>query len=137
MPTIKARPPVDKMARKKKAMSSLLWDVKIAKMPALETEIRFNPKRLWRIDYGYSELKIGVEFEGGTFGVGKPCPVCKRRQQGRHTSGAGHESDCEKYTEANLMGWIIIRATENSIKNGLTFEHLKRAYEIRALGGEL
>lgn len=127
MPTIKGKT----SSRKEKAMETFAWQLKAHKLPDLDKEIRFHPKRKWRIDYGYPELKIGVEYEGGIYGIGKACPVCRQRKQGGHTRGKHFESDSEKYAEANLLGWIIIRTADNMIQSGLTIDLLKRAYDIR------
>ena len=117
---------------KDKAIAMLGEQMAEVGLPALDTEIRFHPQRLWRIDYGYKDLKIGVEYEGGVYGMGKPCPVCKQRgSAGAHTRGKHFESDAEKYAEANLFGWIIIRTTTNLIKDRITINLLKRAYVQR------
>jgi very-short-patch-repair endonuclease len=67
-----------------------------------ETEYRFHPKRLWRFDFAYPDLKIAVEFEGAIW------------SNGRHNRGSGFIKDCEKYNEATLMGWKILRYTTQS-----------------------
>jgi very-short-patch-repair endonuclease len=50
-----------------------------------------------------------IEIEGGAWG-------------GRHTRGFGFTQDCEKYLEATLMGWTVIRLSANLI----TTENLER-----------
>lgn len=119
---------------KKAAIQKFFWEVKLNKLPELETELSFHPTRKWRIDYGYPDLKIGLEYEGGTFGIGKACRACGRRQPGRHATGTGHLADCEKYNEAALAGWLLLRVNDKSIQSGEAIDHLKRAYEARKGG---
>lgn len=119
---------------KKSAIERFYWEVKASGLPELEKELRFHPTRKWRIDYGYSDLKIGLEYEGGTYGIGKVCRACGGRQPGRHATGAGHLADCEKYNEAALAGWLLLRVNNKSIISGLTIDQLKRAYQLRKGG---
>lgn len=79
------------------------------------TEYRFAPPRRWRFDAAWPEIKLALEFEGGVF-VG-----------GRHTRGVGFQNDCEKYSEAALLGWRVLRATPGQVKRGIVFEWLDRA----------
>ena len=100
-------------------------------MPIQAREVRFHPARQWRIDFAWPHLKIGVEFEGGIFAIGKACLICGQKPMGGHTRGRHYESDCMKYAEAALHGWIIIRTTENLIKNGTTIDLIERAFAMR------
>jgi len=86
-----------------------------------EREHRFHPKRKWRLDFAIKPLhqKIAIEFEGGVF-----------LPKARHTSMIGYSNDVEKYREAVLLGWKILRYTakELSKKNGeyIIVEDLQR-----------
>ena len=62
-------------------------------------EFRFHPVRRWRFDFAIPELKIAVEIEGGSW------------VQGRHTRGAGYQGDMEKYNQAVILGWKVLRYT--------------------------
>lgn len=77
--------------------------------PKLEREFRFHEKRRWRFDFCVLANSVAIEIEGGQFGVGKPCPTCKRRQMGGHHTFKGFREDCEKYASATLLGWRIFR----------------------------
>lgn len=88
-------------------------------LPEPETEFRFHRTRRWRFDYCWPDRKIAFEREGATW------------SRGRHTSGSGYSKDAEKYNEAALMGYLVIRGTTDMIRSGLAFEQLKRAYESR------
>lgn len=67
--------------------------------------------RKFRFDYASTPYKIAIEIEGGVFGRGKPCPVCKRKSAGAHSSVAGMLRDLEKYNEATAQGWRVLRFT--------------------------
>lgn len=67
--------------------------------PELIEEYHFHPTRKWRADFAHMESRTLIEIEGGGW-VG-----------GRHTSGAGFAKDTEKYLEAALMGWRVLRLT--------------------------
>lgn len=81
-----------------------LW--RVAQGPALEREIHFHPTRKWRADFGHIESRTLIEIEGGIF----------RRGAGRHNRGAGYAKDAEKYLEAVLGGWTVIRLTEKQLE---------------------
>lgn len=67
----------------------------------VEPEYRFHPARRWRFDYAIPEHKIAIEIEGGSF------------VRGRHTRGVGYLNDMEKYNEATIMGWRVLRYKPN------------------------
>ncbi|EXB86832.1 hypothetical protein J538_1160 [Acinetobacter sp. 272263] len=58
-----------------------------------------------------------VEVEGGVY------------SNGRHTRGEGYSSDCEKYSTAAVMGWIVIRGTTEQVRKGLVIEWIRSAIE--------
>ena len=80
-----------------------LW--RVAQGPALEREFRFHPERKWRADFGHLESRTLIEIEGGIFIPGG----------GRHSRGLGYAKDAEKYLEAVLAGWTVIRLTEKQL----------------------
>jgi very-short-patch-repair endonuclease len=80
-----------------------LW--RVAQGPALEREVRFHPERKWRADFGHLESRTLIEIEGGIFIPGG----------GRHSRGLGYAKDAEKYLEAVLAGWTVIRLTEKQL----------------------
>ena len=81
-----------------------LW--RVAQGPPLEREIRFHPERKWRADFAHTESRTLIEIEGGIFQHGA----------GRHNRGAGYAKDAEKYLEAVLAGWTVIRLTEKQLE---------------------
>lgn len=80
-------------------------------------EVRFHPTRKWKFDVAWLDDKIALEIEGAVF------------QNGRHTRGKGYLADCEKYSEAAILGWIVLRVgAHEPHKIG---DLLKRAFQSR------
>ena len=94
---------------------TLLFQIKAMGLALPEKEYRFHETRRWRFDFAYPEQQLAVEVEGGTWAGG------------RHTRGSGYEKDCEKYNEAALRGWSVLRFTGSMIKSGKAVEILKEA----------
>ncbi len=92
-----------------------LFQIKAMGLALPEKEYRFHETRRWRFDFAYPEQQLAVEVEGGTWAGG------------RHTRGSGYEKDCEKYNEAALRGWSVLRFTGSMIKSGKAVETLKEA----------
>lgn len=78
-------------------------------------EFRFHPTRLWRLDFAWPERKVALEAEGGVW------------SGGRHVSGAGFRGDCEKYAEAAIAGWIVVRASPDMVRDRSAVHLVKRA----------
>lgn len=89
-------------------------------LPHPKREYRFHTTRKWRFDFAWPELRLAVEVEGGVY------------SGGRHTRGKGFEADAEKYNEAALMGWTVIRVTPGMIKKGLAIDTISRAIQEAA-----
>lgn len=60
-------------------------------------------------------LMVALEVEGGTW------------IRGRHVRPQGYSLDCIKYSEAAILGWIVIRVTSDMIKSGKAIDLLERA----------
>ncbi len=65
--------------------------------PPLESEFRFHPERRWRADFAHLPSRTLFEIEGGIY------------VNGRHNRAAGFAADLEKYLEAVLAGWRVVR----------------------------
>ena len=81
-----------------------LW--RVAQGPPLEREVQFHPTRKWRADFAHLASRTLIEIEGGIFLPGG----------GRHSRGLGYTKDAEKYLEAVLAGWTVIRLTEKQLE---------------------
>lgn len=88
-----------------KLESKFLFLWRVAQGPQLERELRFHPERKWRADFAHMGSRTLIEIEGGIF----------QRGAGRHNRGAGYAKDAEKYLEAVLAGWTVIRLTEKQL----------------------
>ena len=80
---------------------------KQSKLPVPETEFKFHPTRRWRFDYAFPKLKIAIECEGGAY------------TRGRHTRGTGFIKDMEKYNNATLLGWKLLRYTPSNLSDAI------------------
>ena len=85
-----------------------------------EREYRFHPTRKWRFDFAWPDSKVAAEVEGATWA------------NGRHTRGSGVELDCEKYAEANLLGWHVYRFTGKMVSDGRAIDYIERALTVTA-----
>jgi hypothetical protein len=97
-------------------------------LPLPKTEFAFAaPLRRWRFDFAwphvsdivhdYRNVRVAVEVEGGIWSKGG----------GRHNRGKGMLADMEKYNEAAVMGWKVIRVTPNQLCTLETIDLIKRA----------
>lgn len=93
----------------------LARDIKATGLPEPSIEHRFHPVRRWRFDFAWPDSMVAVEVEGGVY------------SGGRHTRGVGFENDCEKYNEATLLGWRVMRVTGTQIQSGQAVEWIERA----------
>jgi hypothetical protein len=81
-------------------------------------EYKFHKTRRWKFDFYWPSIKVACECEGGVW------------IRGRHNRPQGFISDCEKYSEAALMGICVIRVTEKHIKDGVALDMVKRAWML-------
>jgi very-short-patch-repair endonuclease len=81
---------------------------------APEREHVFHPTRKWRFDFAWPSLMVAVEVEGATW------------HAGRHTRGSGFEKDAEKYAEAAILGWRVIRVTADMVVDGRAVAFTRR-----------
>ena len=80
-----------------------------------EREYRFHPPRRWRFDFAFLDKKVAIECEGGTW------------TNGRHVRGSGFEKDVEKYNQAAIDGWIVLRFTGRMIADGTALQTIEAA----------
>lgn len=72
-------------------------------LPPPLQEFRFAAPRRWRFDYAWLSAKVALEVEGGIW------------TGGRHTRGKGYLKDIEKYSEAAILGWCVLRVTPKDL----------------------
>ncbi len=72
-------------------------------MTGFERHFRFCRTRKFEADFAFPYLMLLIEVEGGTW------------INGRHNTGAGYAKDCEKYDEAEILGYHIIRVTSDMV----------------------
>lgn len=101
------------------AEETLAFQVRAAGLPEPVREYRFAPPRRWRFDFAWADAKVAAEVEGGRW-VG-----------GRHNSPTGFADDCEKYAEAVVRGWAVLRVTPEMVHSGAALRLIERV-----LGGE-
>jgi very-short-patch-repair endonuclease len=94
--------------------ATLALHIRVNKLPEPIREFRFDAVRKWRSDFAWPDLKLLVECEGG------------EHTRGRHTRGTGFTKDCEKYNEAALKGWTVLRFTGSMIRSGAAIEAIQR-----------
>lgn len=86
-------------------------------LPTPEPEYSFHDKRGWLFDWAWPELGVAAESEG----------MARKGGKSRHTTYRGYSEDCEKYNEAAIAGWRVIRFTHAQWKSGLALQWIKRA----------
>lgn len=84
-------------------------------LPAPELEYRFHPIRMWRFDFAWPDRKIALEVDGGAF------------INGRHVRGSGVRNDCEKFSNAAIHGWRVLRVLPEHVKSGVAINWLAEA----------
>lgn len=102
----------------------LIQQIHAAGLPEPEMEVRFCPPQKHRFDFAYSEWRLAIECEGGTWSH-------KPGKKSRHTTGTGYAGDCRKYNEAALLGWTVLRFTTDMIASGEALTVIERALELR------
>ncbi len=78
-------------------------------------EWQFCKPRGWRFDFAFLAKMVAVEIEGGTWTAG------------RHNRGSGYEADLEKYNQAALMGWKVLRYTPAMVHTGTAIDEVRAA----------
>jgi len=79
-----------------------------------EQEYKFHPTRKWRADFLITGTKILIEVEGGIW------------SGGRHTRGKGYLGDMEKYNEAAMMGFTVLRFSTEQVKAGVAIKQIEQ-----------
>ena len=128
------------MSARATGVSSMLFQIRAARLPAPVLEYRFAAihvgmgkglrKRLieagmrdWRFDMAWPAINLALEYEGAT-------PA-----GGRHQRFKGFLGGIRKYDAAQSLGWTIYRTTFELVRSGralATLESLMRAKSTEA-----
>jgi len=65
-------------------------------------EYRFDPKRRWRCDFAFPELKLCIELDGGVW-------MSAHNKKSRHFHGIGAINDMEKMNALTEQGYHLLR----------------------------
>lgn len=93
----------------------LIDQIRAAGLPLPVAEFLFAPPRRWRFDWCWPALMVAAEREGGVW------------TGGRHVRGAGYLKDMQKYNEAAILGWTLVRFTPEQERNGEALALIERA----------
>lgn len=77
-----------------------------AGLPVPTPEWKFHPGRAWRFDYAWPLELVALEIEGAIWKQGG----------GGHSHPLGIQRDAEKYSEAALLGWRILRVAPEDLR---------------------
>jgi very-short-patch-repair endonuclease len=97
----------------------LAFHIRAAKLPIPKREYKFHSVRKWRFDFAWPDEMIAVEIEGGIW------------TGGRHTRGKGFVDDCEKYNQAALVGWMVLRFPVEQIESGYALRIIEVAMKLK------
>ncbi len=97
----------------------LLVQFRSAGVPLPLTQYRFCPTRKWAFDFAWPEQMLAVEVEGGIW------------VRGRHNRGSGFLADCEKYNEAAILGWRVLRFPTELVDQGTALTTVERVFASR------
>lgn len=100
---------------------TLAFQLRAAKIGGWVREVQWHPKRRWRSDFCFTEERILIEVEGGQSIPGG----------GRHQRSGGFEVDCEKYLEATLAGFLVLRFPTRMVLDGRALGYIERVLETR------
>ena len=92
----------------------IAWRALASDYPEPIREYEFHPDRDWRFDFAFPDKLIAIELEGGV------------HSGGRHVRGTGYVNDLEKYNEAVMLGWRLLRY--ESVKPAY-IEQIKKALD--------
>ena len=90
----------------------LTLQMKLAGLTGWAREYRFDPVRMWRIDFAWPQIRLAVEVDGGNW------------SGGRHVRGAGFAKDAEKQNAMTLAGWHLLRYTTEMVKTGVAVQQI-------------
>lgn len=105
VPILSDRRKTKKISKEKAWISTQLWAFCREQNLEFVEEYKFHPTRKWRFDWAITERRIAIEYEG------------LMSEKSRHTTKKGFTGDTDKYNEAQIRGWKVIRVTALNYKN--------------------
>lgn len=96
----------------------LVWQIRSIGLQKPVREHKAIPGRRFRFDLAWPEQKLAVEVQGAVW------------TQGRHTRGAGAESDAEKLSLAVLHGWRVLVVCKVHIRSGQALQWIEQALKL-------
>ncbi len=111
--------PAKRTKRKADPGGTLAFQIEHALGIMVVRELVFAPPRKWRFDLAFQSRgeNFAVEIEGGLF-----LPT-----SGRHNRGAGMRADLDKYAEALILNWRVIRVLPEWVPSGKALTLIERA----------
>ena len=100
-----------------------LQQIKVAKLPMPELEVKFHASRKWRLDFAWEKEMIAIEYHG-IFGAHKA----------GHQAVKSLQRDYEKANEAVLLGWLYLTITAETVDSGQALTWLEKALTQRNKG---
>ena len=77
-----------------------------AGLPVPTPEWKFHPGRAWQFDYAWPLEFVALEIEGGIW----------KKGGGAHSHPLNIERDLEKYSEAAILGWRVLRVPPEALR---------------------
>lgn len=96
----------------------LLWQIRMAKVLEPVGQLRFAKPRRFAFDMAWPDRKLALEVNGAVW------------TQGRHTRGAGAESDAEKLSLAAIHGWRVLVVCAKHIRSGQALNWIEQALKL-------
>ena len=84
-----------------------------------EREYRFHPKRMFRFDFAWPDLRLAVEVQGGTW------------SGGAHGRGSGIARDYEKLNLAAVNWWVVLQVDSKMVRDGRAIGLIIDALAVR------
>lgn len=103
---------------------TLYWQIRMAGLPMPECEYCFDARpipRKWRADFAWVEARLLVEVEGGTW------------VDGRHGRGQGMQDDMDKYNQAAMQGWTVLRFTGHDVDSGGALNDIETVLKLKGV----
>lgn len=106
----------------------LAFQIRVMKLPPPALQYKAIPNRQFKCDFAWPDLKIALEVDGAQWGTGSKKDGTWH--PGRHGSGSGIETDCEKQNWLVTMGWHTLRVTKDQIQSGMALKWLQMTIHL-------